>query len=141
MASLLDLTSQGDVATISDESKLASVRLMTPRQLYELWERQNWRSHEIDFTQDRRDWEAMDPQTREEISWGLANFFVGEERVATQFTGLVMAYDDQHEEGALAALQRDLAACTEKNRLILDHLLHDAFGDEPRSEPRCMPGH
>ena len=96
MANLLDLTSQGDVATISDESKLGAIKLMTPRELYRLWERQNWSSHEIDFTRDRHDWETMDPEVRDEIAWGLANFFVGEERVATQFSGLVMAYDDQH---------------------------------------------
>ncbi|MCW3046478.1 MAG: hypothetical protein JWO74_762, partial [Solirubrobacterales bacterium] len=109
MTSLLDLTSQGDVATITDESKLGSVKLMTPRQLYQLWERQNWSSHEIDFTQDRRDWEAMDPAMREHIGWGLANFFVGEERVATQFSGLVMAYEDQHEEAFLTTQQVDEA--------------------------------
>ena len=56
MPSLLDLTSQGDVGTISDESKLSSVTLMTPQELYELWERQNWQSHTIDFEQDRADW-------------------------------------------------------------------------------------
>ena len=39
---------------------------MTPAQLYELWERQNWASHEIDFTQDRRDWEAMSDVERED---------------------------------------------------------------------------
>ena len=109
MASLLDLTTQGDVATITDESKLMSFTLMTPRQLYELWERQNWISHEIDFTQDRRDWEAMPDSDREEASWGLANFFVGEERVATQFSGLVMAYEDQHEEAFLTTQQVDEA--------------------------------
>ena len=49
MASLLDLTVQGDVATISDESKLPQVKLMTPLELYRLWERQNWASHEIDL--------------------------------------------------------------------------------------------
>ena len=61
MPSLLDLTSQGDVGTISDESKLSSVTLMTPQQLYELWERQSWQSHTIDFAQDQRDWAAMTP--------------------------------------------------------------------------------
>ena len=55
MPSLLDLTSQGDVGTITDESKLASVTLMNPQQLYELWERQNWQSHTIDFEQDKFD--------------------------------------------------------------------------------------
>ena len=39
-ATLLDLTQQGDVATISDESKLDQVKLLRPQQLYELWERQ-----------------------------------------------------------------------------------------------------
>src|SRR5689334_21407904 len=53
---LLDLTQQGDVATITDESKLASVQLMTPQQLYELWEKQNWVSQTIDFTKDKEDW-------------------------------------------------------------------------------------
>ena len=55
MASLLDLTVQGDVATISDESKLPEIRLMGPLELYRLWERQNWASHQIDLEQDRRD--------------------------------------------------------------------------------------
>ena len=49
ISSLLDLTVQCDVATITDESKLLQVKLMTPLQLYRLWERQNWVSHEIDL--------------------------------------------------------------------------------------------
>jgi ribonucleoside-diphosphate reductase beta chain len=126
MPSLLDLTTQGDVATISDESKLASIQLMTPRQLYELWERQNWLSQEIDFTQDRRDWEVMSDAQREEASWGLANFFVGEERVTTQFSGLVMAYDDQHEEAFLTTQQVDEARHAQHfNRLYEQVLQYD----------------
>ncbi len=86
MATLLDLTSQGDVATISDESKLSSITLMTPQQLYELWERQQWLSSQIDLTQDRTDWlERVDPEERDQLSWFLSSFFIGEERVTTQF--------------------------------------------------------
>jgi ribonucleoside-diphosphate reductase beta chain len=126
MASLLDLTTQGDVATITDESRLAQVTLFTPRQLYELWERQNWVSHEIDFAQDRHDWEAMSDTAREEASWGLANFFVGEERVTTQFSGLVMAYDDQHEEAFLTSQQVDEARHAQHfNRLYEEVLRFD----------------
>jgi ribonucleoside-diphosphate reductase beta chain len=76
MPTLLDLTSQGDVATISDESKLASVKLMEPQQLYDLWERQNWQSATVDLEQDRRDWEALpederptSPGTSRRSSW------------------------------------------------------------------------
>jgi len=109
MPSLLDLTSQGDVGTITDESKLASVTLMTPQQLYELWERQNWQSHTIDFSQDVRDWQRMDAGLRSRLAWNLSSFFVGEERVTTQFSGLVMAYESQSEEAFLTTQQVDEA--------------------------------
>jgi len=109
MPSLLELTSQGDVGTITDESRLSSVKLMDPQQLYELWERQNWQSHTIDFTQDKRDWETLEPELREQLAWNLSSFFVGEERVTTQFSGLVMAYESQSEEAFLTTQQVDEA--------------------------------
>jgi ribonucleoside-diphosphate reductase beta chain len=109
MASLLELTSQGDVGTISDESKLSEVKLMDPQALYELWERQQWQSQTIDFAADRRDWEALEPDLRENLAWNLSSFFVGEERVTTQFSGLVMAYESQSEEAFLATQQVDEA--------------------------------
>src|ERR687895_393866 len=78
MASLLDLTAQGDVATISDDAYLSrSLKLMDPQQLYQLWD--------------------------------LSSFFVGEERVTTQFSGLVMAYEDEQEEAFLPTQQVDEA--------------------------------
>ena len=61
MAHLLDLTTQGDVGTLADPAKLASVTLMTPQQLYELWERQPWSAHAIDLERDKADWAALDP--------------------------------------------------------------------------------
>ncbi|HEX4563001.1 MAG TPA: ribonucleotide-diphosphate reductase subunit beta [Solirubrobacteraceae bacterium] len=109
MTSLLELASQGDVGTIVDESKLSAVTLMTPQQLYELWERQNWQSHTIDFSQDVRDWRTMDDEEREQLAWNLSSFFVGEERVTTQFAGLVMAYESQSEEAFLTTQQVDEA--------------------------------
>ena len=98
MPTLLDLTSQGDVGTMTDESKLSTVRLQTPQQLYELWERQPWQSQTIEVERDRQDWESFSSQERDDILWGLSSFFIGEERVTTQFSGLVMAYEDEQEE-------------------------------------------
>jgi ribonucleoside-diphosphate reductase beta chain len=106
---LLDLTSQGDVGAISEKSKLSSVTLMTPQQLYELWECQNWQSHTIDLSQDQRDWATMKENRRRYLSWNLAYFFVGEERVTTQFSGLVMSYESQGEEAFLTTQQVDEA--------------------------------
>jgi ribonucleoside-diphosphate reductase beta chain len=108
-ATLLDLTQQGDVATISDESKLGRVQLLSPQQLYELWERQQWLSQEIDFSQDREDWANLTEEEREWFVWGMSAFFLGEERVTTQFSGLVMAYEDEQEEAFLTTQQVDEA--------------------------------
>jgi ribonucleoside-diphosphate reductase beta chain len=109
MPTLLDLTSQGDVGTMTDESKLASVVLMDPQQLYELWERQNWQSQAIDFTKDKEDWKGLSEEDRKQVAWNLSSFFVGEERVTTQFTGLVAAYESQSEEAFVATQQVDEA--------------------------------
>jgi ribonucleoside-diphosphate reductase beta chain len=109
MPTLLDLTSQGDVGTISDESKLGQVKLMDPQQLYELWERQPWSAHAIDLSRDREDWAALSQADRAHIAWNLSSFFIGEERVTTQFTGLVAAYESQSEEAYLTTQQVDEA--------------------------------
>jgi ribonucleoside-diphosphate reductase beta chain len=110
MASLLDLTAQGDVATISDDAYLnRTLKLMGPQQLYELWERQQWQSQGIDLERDKEQWAALSDEERDEHLWGLSSFFVGEERVTTQFSGLVMAYEDEQEEAFLTTQQVDEA--------------------------------
>jgi ribonucleoside-diphosphate reductase beta chain len=127
MSSLLDLTVQGDVGTVADESKLSRrVELMTPLDLYRLWERQNWVSHEIDLEQDRRDWEAMSAPLREQMLYGLSAFFVGEERVTNQFCALVLAAEDKHEEAFLITQQVDEARHAQHfNRLYEEVLRFD----------------
>src|SRR5437764_11902511 len=126
VTSLLDLTVQGDVATIADESKLPQVKLMTPLQLYRLWERQSWASHQSDLDEDRRDWESMDEDLREEMAWGLSAFFVGEERVTNQFSGLVLAAEDKHEEAFLLSQQVDEARHAQHfNRLYEEVFQYD----------------
>jgi len=92
MANLLDLTSQGDVATITDESKLPEVKLMNPQQLYELWERQQWRTQDIDFTQDNIDWwERIPEDERFQRMYGLSSFFIGEQKVAEELGPMMRA--------------------------------------------------
>jgi ribonucleoside-diphosphate reductase beta chain len=110
MPTLLELTQQVDPGTVADEGKLGrDVQLMRPQQLYELWERQQWASQDIDLSRDPDDWAALDEADREECLWGLSSFFVGEERVTSEFSGLVMAYEDEQEEAFLATQQVDEA--------------------------------
>jgi ribonucleoside-diphosphate reductase beta chain len=137
MASLLDLTVQGDVATISDESQLPNIKLMEPFELYRLWERQNWVSHEIDFSQDRRDWESLSDEARESLMWGLSAFFVGEERVTNQFSGLVLAAEDKHEEAFLLTQQVDEARHAQHfNRLFEEVFRFDGSFEDRLAQAR-----
>lgn len=106
---LLELTQQGDPGTLASEGQARELKLLDPQQLYELWERQNWVSHEIDFNRDRDDWANLTDEERDWAIWILSSFFVGEERVTTQFSGLVMAYEDEHEESFLTTQQVDEA--------------------------------
>ena len=73
MASLLDLTSQGDPATITDDAYLnRTLKLMDPQQLYELWERQQWQSQGIDLERDKEQWAALPRGARRSTSGGSA---------------------------------------------------------------------
>jgi ribonucleoside-diphosphate reductase beta chain len=123
MAHLPDLTTQGDVGTLSDAARLGTVRLMDPQALYELWERQPWSAHAIDLERDRHDWAALSPRDRREMAWSLSSFFVGEERVTTQFSGLVMAYETQSEEAFLTTQQVDEARHTQHFNRFYEHVL------------------
>ena len=129
MASLLDLTSQGDVATITDDAYLnRTLQLMDPQQLYELWERQHWQSQAIDLERDKEQWAELSEEQREEHLWGLSSFFVGEERVTTQFSGLVMAYEDEQEEAFLTTQQVDEA----RHMQFFDRYYREVFALEEK---------
>ena len=134
MASLLDLTSQGDPATITDDAYLnRTLKLMNPQQLYELWERQQWQSQAIDLERDKDQWAAMPEEQKDEHLWGLSSFFVGEERVTTQFSGLVMAYEDEQEEAFLTTQQVDEA----RHMQFFDRYYRDVLGvDHERIQER-----
>ena len=106
---LLELTQQGDPGTLASEDQAQRIKLLTPQELYVLWERQQWLSQDIDFAQDQRDWANLNDEEREWATWLLSSFFVGEERVTTEFSGLVMAYEDEQEEAFLATQQVDEA--------------------------------
>jgi ribonucleoside-diphosphate reductase beta chain len=73
------------------------------------WERQHWRSQDIDFSTDCEHWTALSGDQKDYLIWLLSSFFIGEERVTTQFSGLVMAYEDEQEESYLATQQVDEA--------------------------------
>jgi ribonucleoside-diphosphate reductase beta chain len=82
----------------------ARPRLRTPQQLYEDWERAHWAAQDIVLEQDRSDWLALADDERTLLYWVLSSLMVAEERISTQFCGLVLAQDDE-EEGSFLSTQ------------------------------------
>ena len=75
-----------------------------PQDLYVDWEHAHWAAHDIDLGQDVRDWGAMDSAPQALLQFALASLMVAEERISTQFCGLVLAQDDE-EEGSFLSTQ------------------------------------
>jgi ribonucleoside-diphosphate reductase beta chain len=134
MAETLEqLATQGDPGTLASVDQASKIKLLDPQQLYELWERQHWASHEIDFSADREQWDAMNEEERDYFTWGFSAFFIGEERVTTQFSGLVMAYEDESEEAYLTTQQVDEARHTQ----FFDRFYREVIGiDDPSWQAR-----
>jgi ribonucleoside-diphosphate reductase beta chain len=78
--------------------------LRGPQQLYENWERAHWAAQDVDLSRDPSDWEALADNERNLLYWVLSSLMVAEERISTQFCGLVLAQDDE-EEGSYLSTQ------------------------------------
>ena len=113
-------TEREDYRATSDPALLESAdrgeaRLLSYRELYELWERQQWRVQDIDFSQDRVDWhERIEPDERFQRMYGLSSFFVGEQRVAEELGPMMRAAPDE---------EMRIFLCTQ----IADEARHVAF--------------
>ncbi len=71
------------------------VHLPTYRELYYRWERQQWSSQEIDFSSDRKQWEAMSQDEQRLRLFGLSAFFQGEACVTDTLAPYITAMPDE----------------------------------------------
>ena len=91
----LDFRATSDPALLESADR-GEVNLLSYRELYELWERQQWSVQDLDFTQDRIDWhERIAPEERLARMSGLSSFFVGEQRVEAELGPLMRAVPDE----------------------------------------------
>ena len=106
--------------------------LRSPQELYCDWEHAHWAAQDIDLGRDREDWQRMGPRERELLAWVLSSLMVAEERISTQFCGLVLAQDDE-EEGSFLATQ------------LVDEVRHmqfyARFQDEVIADPATIGAH
>src|SRR3954449_5698730 len=120
-------TDRIDFQATSDPGLLASAdrgesHLLTYGKLYELWERQQWATQDLDFTRDREDWhQRFDDEERFQRMYGLSAFFIGEQRVASELGPMMRAAPDE---------DMRLFLCTQ----IADEARHVAFFDRFYSE-------
>jgi ribonucleoside-diphosphate reductase beta chain len=77
---------------LHESADRGQVKLLDYTELYHLWERQQWATQDLDFSQDRIDWhERMDEEERFQRMYGLASFFIGEQRVAEELGPIMRA--------------------------------------------------
>jgi len=95
--SATDRTLRADFQATSDPGLMESadrgeVNLLSYQELYLLWERQQWATQDIDFTQDRIDWhERIEAEERFQRMYGLSSFFIGEQKVAEELGPMMRA--------------------------------------------------
>jgi ribonucleoside-diphosphate reductase beta chain len=112
----VDFRATSDPA-LHESADRGQTQLLDYRQLYELWERQHWAVQDIDFSQDRVDWqERFDDEERFIRMYGLSSFFVGEQRVAAELGPMMRAAPDE---------DMRIFLCTQ----IADEARHVAFFD------------
>lgn len=85
-----DFQATSDPALIESADR-GDVKLLTYRQLYELWERQQWRTQDLDFSQDREDWQSFPDDEKFQRMYGLSSFFIGEQKVAEELGPMMRA--------------------------------------------------
>ena len=86
-----DFQATADPALNEAADHTADIKLLSYGELYALWERQQWQTQELDFSQDREDWAGFDPEERFQRMYGLSSFFIGEQKVAEELGPIMRA--------------------------------------------------
>jgi ribonucleoside-diphosphate reductase beta chain len=109
-----------------------TLTLKEPERLYLDWEHAHWAAQDIDLSRDPADWEGLEEGERNLLYFALSSLMVAEERISTQFVGLVLAQDDE-EEGSYLSTQ------------LVDEVRHmqfyKRFQDEVIADPATIAAH
>src|SRR4051812_31497209 len=87
-----DFQATADPALNEAADRSGDIKLLGYGELYDLWERQQWQTQELDFSRDREDWhERISPEERFQRMYGLSSFFIGEQKVAEELGPIMRA--------------------------------------------------
>jgi ribonucleoside-diphosphate reductase beta chain len=105
-----DFVATSDPALQDPEDRAHQVKLLDYGELYNLWERQQWLTQELDFSQDRIDWhERIPEEERFQRMYGLSSFFIGEQKVAEELGPIMRAAPTEEQRIFLCAQIADEA--------------------------------
>src|SRR3954466_14894776 len=77
---------------LQEAADRGQAQLLSYRELYILWENQQWRTQDLDFSRDRQQWqEEFDSDERFQRMYGLSSFFIGEQRVTEELGPIMRA--------------------------------------------------
>jgi ribonucleotide reductase beta subunit family protein with ferritin-like domain len=77
--------------------------------LYRRWEEGNWKTSELDFSEDRKGWEALSEIQRKSALWTYSMFFYGEDRVTDTLSPYIQAAPTEEQAYFLTTQQVDEA--------------------------------
>jgi ribonucleoside-diphosphate reductase beta chain len=86
-----DFQATADPALNEAADRTADIKLLDYEELYALWERQQWQTQELDFSQDSKDWASFPEEERFQRMYGLSSFFIGEQKVAEELGPIMRA--------------------------------------------------
>ena len=102
------------------------VHLPSYRELYYRWERQQWRAQDIDFSDDRMQWEGMTQEQRTMRMYGLSSFFQGEACVTDTLAPYITAMPDEETRIFLTTQLVDEA----RHTIFFARFFHEVLGVE-----------
>lgn len=98
---------------------------ITYEDLYTRWEKGNWRATEIDFSQDKLDWqEKLTPEQRRSALWLYTLFFHGEDSVADNLSPYIDAAPLEEQKYFLTTQQVDEA----RHSVFFKRFMHEVVG-------------
>jgi ribonucleotide reductase beta subunit family protein with ferritin-like domain len=94
---------------MSVAQKSASTVDISYEDLYRRWEQGNWKAYEIDFSEDRKGWQALNEIQKKSALWTYSMFFYGEDSVTENLSPYIDAAPKEEQKYFLATQQVDEA--------------------------------
>jgi 1,2-phenylacetyl-CoA epoxidase catalytic subunit len=95
--------------SVAQKDGIRSGTQISYEDLYRRWEENNWRTSELDFSEDRNGWEALTEIQRKSALWVYSMFFFGEDSVADNLSPYIDAAPKEEQKYFLATQQVDEA--------------------------------